>query len=410
MEKPQDDKIVNTSELPTEKAEEKKTTEEQKDERKVPPLRIKLSSIRGKHSKDMASLHKTIKKGLNVQDKADLLSKTFVVDNNRSSSPSVHTISLGEAEQSVKALDMQLKGLTAPGKVKHTARKQVPRASSQKFHCKKCTYTTNVRGNMQDHIYNHTTVVPYSCGHCGAIFGTRSGVIVHTKRDHRGRPYSILKADDINEEDYYTETRLDKGGPSGLPRDAPAPEKVLPAKASSSPSRTNDSKSPNLKCVHCAFATSDLPTIQSHVSLHKDKDRRYVCPLCDLAYCKYADGMVKHFQKWHPNQKVILQYQPDYYDTTKDISMNSTPTKSVESSPKSDSPAHDSDHASQNSLKGILDTPAPSKASVTPVAPKPTGKGTARKSMKSSPPANVILKVPSLNNIQQRSPSGKSKV
>ncbi len=71
--------------------------------------------------------------------------------------------------------------------------------------CRHCTYSHNSRAVMREHIYNHTSVVPYSCGYCGAIFGTKSGVMSHNKREHKNASPMVLKTKEINEEDFYYE-------------------------------------------------------------------------------------------------------------------------------------------------------------------------------------------------------------
>ncbi|ELU07905.1 hypothetical protein CAPTEDRAFT_23056, partial [Capitella teleta] len=58
--------------------------------------------------------------------------------------------------------------------------------SHERFRCLHCVYVASSKFTMVEHIYNHTNIVPFSCGLCGAIFGTRSGVKVHTKREHNG--------------------------------------------------------------------------------------------------------------------------------------------------------------------------------------------------------------------------------
>ncbi len=80
------------------------------------------------------------------------------------------------------------------------------KSTKAKFLCKHCTYTSANRGVMQEHIYNHTSIVPYSCGYCGAIFGTKSGVMTHNKREHKDAPPVVIKTTEINEEEYYTST------------------------------------------------------------------------------------------------------------------------------------------------------------------------------------------------------------
>ena len=47
---------------------------------------------------------------------------------------------------------------------------------------------------------------------------------------------------------------------------------------------------PYYQCRHCTFASHNLQLIEKHVTAQHTEDQRYVCPLCDLAYCKYEEG------------------------------------------------------------------------------------------------------------------------
>ena len=73
----------------------------------------------------------------------------------------------------------------------------------QRYRCLCCTYTCSSKTVMAEHIYNHTDIVPYSCGYCGSIFGTKSGVTVHTKRDHKTLPHKIVKNSKLDEDQYF---------------------------------------------------------------------------------------------------------------------------------------------------------------------------------------------------------------
>ena len=253
----------------------------------------------------------------------------------------------------------------------------VQEASSNRarYCCKVCTYSNNSRTTMQEHIYNHTSVVPYSCGYCSAIFGTRSGVVSHNKREHKNSPPSVIKTNEITEEDYYYEQtpQVQKAAQAvGVKRKAESPalqpaqkrrptarksvvrpvlqstsvvasllqsppivardadgavtptsgslkmkfslkadkkEAILmsgPNSASNDEAKKSGNKvtprpripkieqvdpnRPYYQCRHCTFATHNLAYVENHTNKEHSGDQRYVCPLCDLAYCKYEDG------------------------------------------------------------------------------------------------------------------------
>ena len=244
--------------------------------------------------------------------------------------------------------------------VRKTARKQMkksqtnvplPLAMQVRFRCLCCTYTCNSKTVMCEHIYNHTDIVPYSCGYCGSIFGTRSGVMVHTKRDHTGQAHKIIKNSPLNEEDYFTTNekflqmkatgtlpKLKPPGKMSVQQHAAAQEttsksgvyvnssamtgvqltSALPSMSShpssseatrkSSPSREN-----TFKCRYCQFVSSVTSTMEEHVSQVHQKERRYVCPLCRVSFFKQLESVKKHMQKWHAGAEMAIAYEPGFH-------------------------------------------------------------------------------------------------
>ena len=284
-------------------------------------------------------------------------------------------------------------------KSKGTARKGLPRiqqtpsqepqqptqetqSGRARYCCKHCTYSNNNRTTMQEHIYNHTSVVPYSCGYCSAIFGTKSGVVSHNKREHKNSPPSVIKTNEVTEEDYYYEQppQVQKvTQATGVKRKAESPslqpaqkrrptarksvvrpvlqstsvvasllqsppivardadgavtptsgslkmkfslkadrkEAILmsgPNNASNDEAKKSvnkvtprpripkieqvDPNRPYYQCRHCTFATHNLAYVENHTTKEHSGEQRYVCPLCDLAYCKYEDGKFTIFVK-----------------------------------------------------------------------------------------------------------------
>ena len=77
------------------------------------------------------------------------------------------------------------------------------------YKCRHCTYTTEVMTMMKDHVYTHLDAVSFTCGHCGAFFSSRSGVIVHNRQDHPALVSHIIKNTDFRVEHHYIE--LDNG-------------------------------------------------------------------------------------------------------------------------------------------------------------------------------------------------------
>ncbi|ELT88097.1 hypothetical protein CAPTEDRAFT_28044, partial [Capitella teleta] len=105
------------------------------------------------------------------------------------------------------------------------------------FRCLHCPYGASSKQTMVEHIYHHTDIVPYFCGLCGAIFGTKGGVKVHARREH--------------------------------------------------------------KCKYCTFLTNYYPVIIQHGSTKHSKYRELLCTYCkyklvDNAHIKF------HYNTQHP--------------------------------------------------------------------------------------------------------------
>ena len=77
------------------------------------------------------------------------------------------------------------------------------------YECLHCNFHTKFRSSMINHVYLHTKIIPYSCGYCGSKFGSKSGVYVHTKRDHPNQPVQLMHVEHINEESHFC-IRLDE--------------------------------------------------------------------------------------------------------------------------------------------------------------------------------------------------------
>ena len=217
-----------------------------------------------------------------------------------------------------------------------------------KFKCCHCVYVTNSRTVMAEHIYNHTDVVPYKCGICGAIFGTRSGILIHHRREHgtQQSPH-IIKDTSINPEEHYivkhevrrvftTSPKFNKvQHVSEEPRIAPRPtaKSTPPSELSPSDEQTSQAQKrkrivmpveedtdPNAlyyQCKHCTYSSNNQQNIEKHITSAHREDRRFVCPLCDLVYYRFESEMKRHFMRKHPSQPVIIKMDTDYYPVTK---------------------------------------------------------------------------------------------
>lgn len=238
--------------------------------------------------------------------------------------------------------------LSAPVQSSSAEQVALPTTSpSQRYRCLCCTYTCHNRTVMAEHIYNHTNIVPYSCGYCGSIFGTRSGVIVHHKRDHPDVERQIVKNSTMNEEQYYCSVseyeKLTQQGQITPP--LKAVERMSqhntvptqkPAQQASSAAAVKVGERADLsvqeavgyKCRFCEFKTSDRTAIEHHVANTHQKDRRFVCPLCKVSFFKMLETMKKHIQKWHPGASVDnVQYEVGYTQVKEVITSDSTSVK-----------------------------------------------------------------------------------
>lgn len=63
----------------------------------------------------------------------------------------------------------------------------------KQYSCKLCTYTTNHKPSMEDHVYVHTNKRPYRCGYCNEEIYTRYAATYHNKYKHPGEARNFIK-------------------------------------------------------------------------------------------------------------------------------------------------------------------------------------------------------------------------
>ena len=401
-----------------------------------------------------------------ASEPSEATAEATVVTGNEANKPKDTTEAESGVEQPVTKKSSLISNLTDASREEAFLRAEQAVSPTVKkrdrYQCLSCTYSTSARHTIEEHIYNHLSIVPFSCGHCSAIYGTRSGVTVHSRKEHPGLEYNIIKKTEIDEKKYYidrdrpinieppmaefkitsnTATRVLTKGKTArkgkkknaisnqetcksqlkltLQRSSPTPAKeatwiattntALPtpsqtvgrknyspsvAKTNSSTKTTSATKTtknltakqaaksaanaakaisskttstatktknasaaknagpkgqaakaagksaaaksvivspqisrihginvdpqvPYYQCRYCTFASQIESMAKGHVDQHHQSERTYVCPLCELAFCKHEEAMRRHFRKWHPKDPVYLLLQPGYYDVNK---------------------------------------------------------------------------------------------
>ncbi|UJR13962.1 hypothetical protein I4U23_000965 [Adineta vaga] len=63
----------------------------------------------------------------------------------------------------------------------------------KQYACRLCSYTTNHRPSMEDHVFVHTNERPYKCGYCGEEIHTRYAATYHIKYKHTGMPRNFIQ-------------------------------------------------------------------------------------------------------------------------------------------------------------------------------------------------------------------------
>ncbi|UJR33231.1 hypothetical protein I4U23_020686 [Adineta vaga] len=63
----------------------------------------------------------------------------------------------------------------------------------KQYACKLCSYTTNHRPSMEDHVFVHTNEKPYKCGYCGEEIFTRYAATYHIKYKHAGMARNFIQ-------------------------------------------------------------------------------------------------------------------------------------------------------------------------------------------------------------------------
>ncbi len=107
------------------------------------------------------------------------------------------------ARKSVAAPQTQ-KVATAVRKHVRKIQQRMLTGAGANFRCLFCRYTSQVRQSMEDHIYQHLNLVPWYCCHCKVAFGSKSGVMNHTKNLHSAVGADYKKRYTVEETLYYT--------------------------------------------------------------------------------------------------------------------------------------------------------------------------------------------------------------
>jgi DNA-directed RNA polymerase subunit RPC12/RpoP len=71
-----------------------------------------------------------------------------------------------------------------------------------RFQCKHCDYKAPSTSLMQNHIYRHTDLTPYSCAYCGHKSTTKSTIMVHIELCHPNMEVKINE-NRVREQDFY---------------------------------------------------------------------------------------------------------------------------------------------------------------------------------------------------------------
>ncbi|RNA14360.1 sal 4 [Brachionus plicatilis] len=83
----------------------------------------------------------------------------------------------------------------------------------KQYSCKLCTYTTNHKPSMEDHVYVHTNKRPYRCGYCNEEIYTRYAATYHNKYKHPGEARNFIK--DEQDVSIYYVNRAKKSAAQG---------------------------------------------------------------------------------------------------------------------------------------------------------------------------------------------------
>ncbi|ELU03255.1 hypothetical protein CAPTEDRAFT_204155, partial [Capitella teleta] len=238
-------------------------------------------------------------------------------------------------------------------------------ANNDRFRCLHCPYGASTKQTMVEHIYHHTDIVPYYCGLCGAIFGTKGGVKVHARREHKViRPLRLIKkrTDIIEELHYTTIEKFEKTGHMMVPPPLPGKQitdrtkSIFDASLKSSLNYSHTSSVPQIEenkipikgtdeamdkrkvhrtrkktrnrekaallqgtdisrryyqCKYCTFFTNYYPVIVQHGSTKHSEYHELLC-----TYCKYKlvdNAHIKfHYNTQHPGIPINVRLSRDF--------------------------------------------------------------------------------------------------
>ncbi|CAF0846157.1 unnamed protein product [Didymodactylos carnosus] len=95
-----------------------------------------------------------------------------------------------------------------------------------RFQCKYCDYKAPSTSLMQNHIYRHTDLTPYSCAYCGHKSTTKSTIMVHIELCHPNMEVKIIE-NRVRETDFYRDLNNDNNNKSSSTSPTPMPTLTL---------------------------------------------------------------------------------------------------------------------------------------------------------------------------------------
>lgn len=190
-----------------------------------------------------------------------------------------------------------------------TAEKQDTKKKNEPYKCPHCDHSSKYKQAIEEHIFRHYNIKPYTCNYCDFTCHMTSKASHHEKF-HLGHPYSFSKSK-LPEGPPVRKSLLNTG------KEKKGKGKKETPKAKEDPKLKDDAS--KVVCLYCEIAMSD---IEARTHTHENKLVQFgkkgeavvKCCIC-FALLLNVTSMLEHHNANHPSETINYAFYKLYYDS-----------------------------------------------------------------------------------------------
>ncbi|KAH9491489.1 hypothetical protein Btru_032083 [Bulinus truncatus] len=205
------------------------------------------------------------------------------------------------------------------------------KSPSGQYRCKRCDFTSQVKLNIESHIYSHIPGVQFRCAYCESEFSSVTATLTHLKNTHTIKETKLYISRYIKEKCFYEkdeavlpEDPVKSGKPQAgsVVAGGQSPPLIISLVVSREmSSRGGRSSVPPRRfvCTHCGFYTNVKEDADHHKRDLHSSENSFACLLCNENIFSSEAEIKQHSASVHPNHSRSYRKLPDYYEDRDDI-------------------------------------------------------------------------------------------